>query len=121
MSKISDGSEIEPIHWADEAFAIICDVQKHVHQIVISALLPATDLDIYLNCETKESNRVTIRISSDGFQIVGQEFDTNNISGAIAYETPYALLNDISPAYVRSFADDLTAALLNLSESSDHD
>lgn len=121
MSKISDGREIEPIHWADEAFAVICDIQKHVHQIVISAVIPATDLEIYLNCETKEWNRITIRLSSDGFRIVGQEFDTNNISGAIAYETPYALLNDISPAYVQSFANDLTSALLNLSESNDHD
>lgn len=118
MSKISDGGEFEPIHWPDEADAVICDIEKHVQQIVISTLLPVTDLDIYLNCETKEANRITIRLSSDGFQVVGHSFDTNNISGAIAYETPYALLNAISPAYVQSFATGLSEALLNLQNSS---
>lgn len=113
MSVILDGGGFEPIHWPDEADAVIYDIKKHVQQIVISTLLPATDQDIYLNCETKEAKRSTIRLSAVGFEVVGHEFDTNNINAAIAYETPYALLNAISPAFVQSFANGLTEALLN--------
>lgn len=117
MSKISGDVGFEPIHWPDEAIAVICDVQKHVRQIVVSTAIPFTELSIYLNCETKDSKRVTVRLSSAGFQVVGHDFDTNNISDAFAYETPYALLSDISSAYVQSFADGLSEALLNLKRS----
>lgn len=121
MSKAAGDAAFEPIHWPDEALAVICDVQKHVRQIAISSSLPATELDIYLNCETKDAKRVTVRLSSAGFQVVGHDFDTNNISDGFAYETPYALLGDISAAFVQSFANGLSDALLTLRRSNSND
>lgn len=102
------------IHWPDEAAAVISDIEKNVQQIHISTQLPYTDLEIFINCETIESNRYTIRLSSDGFQIVGNAFDTITDKNGYPYETPYALLGAISPGYITSFGNELSKALLNL-------
>lgn len=119
MNKISEGGEFEPIHWPDEAAAVISDIKNHVRQIFTSSVLPSTEFEIYLNCETIESKKFTIRLSSDGFQVVGHAYNTNDILSAYPYETPYALLNDISPGYVASFGNELTNALLNLTHDSE--
>lgn len=113
MSKPND-SGFDVIHWPDEAAAVISDVKIHVREIVVSNVLPSTDLEIYLNCETLEAKKYTIRLSGDGFQIVSNAYDKIESSNGFPYETPYALLNEISPAYRTSFGNELTKALLNI-------
>lgn len=103
------------IQWEDEARAIIDDIKSHVHNVFISETLPSNNREIFLNCETLEQSKYTIRISSNGFQAVGHDFDsTDQLTTAVAYETPYALLGVISPSYTKSFGNDLAKALENL-------
>lgn len=116
MAASLDDSGFEVINWAEEAAAVIRDVKYHVREIVISMMLPATELEIYLNCETLEAKKCTIRLSSDGFQIVSNVYDRIDDVNGFPYETPYALLNEISPAYTAAFGNELTKALSNLAE-----
>lgn len=104
------------INWSDEAAAVINDVKSHVHEIFISTAFPSTEMEIYLNCETLESKKCTIRLSSDGFQIVGDSYDKIDHLNGFPYETPYALLSVLSPGYTASFGNKLSDALKNLQE-----
>lgn len=106
------------IDWREEAIAVIDDISKHVHSISISEQLDVTKNEIYLNCETNESNKYTIRLSSAGYQMVGNAFDLCTNKAAIAYETPYALLGVISPGYITSFGNELSRALSQLAQDS---
>lgn len=110
---------LDVINWSDEAAAVINDVKGHVREISISTKIPATDLEIYLNCETLEFKRCTIRLSSDGFQIVGDSYDKIDDLRTFPYETPYALLNVLSPGYAISFGNELSKALENLQNQSE--
>lgn len=110
---------VDVINWTDEATAVINDVKGHVREISISTKLPATELEIFLNCETLESKRCTIRLSSDGFQIVGDAYDKIDDPRTFPYETPYALLNVLSPGYAVSFGNELSKALENLQSQSE--
>lgn len=104
------------IDWREEATAVIDDISKHVHNISISDKLAVTETEVYLNCETNESNKYTIRLSSNGYQVVGNAFDRCTDTTAIAYETPYALLGVISPGYITSFGNELSKALSHLAQ-----
>lgn len=119
MTTSSFDGEFGAINWPDEAEAVINDIKNHVRNIFISNVLPSTDLEIYLNCETFEQKRLTIRLSGDGYQIIGNDFNRIDDEKAVPYETPYALLNQISPGYVESFGNALSAALFNLERKSD--
>lgn len=104
------------IDWREEATAVIDDIGKHVRSITISERLAITETEIFLNCETNELNKYTIRLSSDGYQVVGDAFDRCNDMTAIAYETPYALLGVISSGYITSFGNELSKALSHLAQ-----
>lgn len=114
MSSTADDSGFDMISWPDEAAAVINDVQQHVREIFISSILPSTEIEIYLNCETLEGRKCTIRLSGDGFQIVSNSYDRVDHLNGFPYETPYALLNEISVGYTASFGNQLTKALSNL-------
>ncbi|XP_055318315.1 GSK3-beta interaction protein [Sitodiplosis mosellana] len=114
MSAAHEDSGFDIINWTDEAATVISDVKGHVRQISISTTLPSTELEIYLNCETLEAKKFTIRLSSDGFRIVSNTFDQIDDLNGFPYETPYALLNELSPAYTNSFGNELSRALSNL-------
>lgn len=105
------------IKWDEEARAVIDDVKNNVQQICISESLPATDHCIYLNCETLEGNKYTICLSSSGFQIVGKDFNkVDAIDSSVTYETPYAMLTEISESYKQSFGEELKKALIEHSK-----
>lgn len=116
MASSLDDSGFDVINWSEEAAAVISDVKGHVQKIFISTVLQPTELEIYLNCETLESKKCTIRLSTDGFQIVSNTFDKIDNLNGIAYETPYALLNELSPGYTNAFGNELSTALSNLPE-----
>lgn len=116
MAATFDDSGFEVINWPDEAAAVINDVKNHVREIFISTVLPSTELEIHLNCETLESNKYTIRLSGDGFQVVSKTYDTVDDLNGFPYETPYALLNELSPGYTAAFGNDLTKALSNFAD-----
>lgn len=115
----TDDDSSDPIlEWQDEAKAIIKDVQNHVKEIQVSTKFESDKANIFLNLTTLEEETFCVRISTEGFQIVGRVYDTVESNGnpSVTYETPYALLNDISALYVESFGNDLTAALQKIIE-----
>lgn len=116
MTSTSSDFSFGIINWPDEAAAVISDVKSHVNEIFISTVLPSTEMEIYLNCETLESGKYTIRLSSDGFLIVGDSYDKIDHLNGFSYETPYALLSVLSPGYTASFGNKLSDALKNLQE-----
>ena len=88
--------------WREEAEAVIADISSMVNSITISSILPCDESGIYLNVETKENSSFTIEMSTAGFRVCGNQLDLieeNDDQEKIYYETPYALLDSISPAY----------------------
>ncbi|XP_055908540.1 uncharacterized protein LOC129943256 [Eupeodes corollae] len=115
--KNSDSENI--LNWTDEANAIIQDVNNHVNHIEVSKKLKSSATEIFLNLRTLENTEFCVRASGNGFQIVAEEFDKNNYTkpkddeeeDEDIFETPYALLNKISPSYTKSFANQLRKQL----------
>ncbi|KAF7283141.1 GSK3B-interacting protein-like [Rhynchophorus ferrugineus] len=91
--------------WQEEAQAIINDVKDHVKLIEVSKHLQSTDSRIYLNVETLENARYTFELTVQGFRFCGDSFDSNNLENDNYFETPYALLNSVSPSFKNSFMD----------------
>ncbi|OTF76766.1 DUF727 domain containing protein [Euroglyphus maynei] len=132
-----NGDNTDEEGWRSEALAVIDDIQPFVEFISISSALPCDNNGIYINLETKESIRLTIELSSVGFRICGRSFDTIDDSNEIDhieitshssledeppsrismnsyYETPYSLLDTISPSYRNAFSDELSQRLMKL-------
>uniref|UniRef100_W8AKG9 GSK3-beta interaction protein n=1 Tax=Ceratitis capitata TaxID=7213 RepID=W8AKG9_CERCA len=118
----NDDDEI--INWEEEAIAIIKDVSPHVASIDISRQLPNNESKVYLNVRTIEGQDFSVQVSSIGFRVVGNAFDTidadkeeiNEDEEEMVYETPYALLDKISPRYVESFGNQLCKQLLSVQQ-----
>jgi len=100
--------------WKDEARGVIRDIEAYVTSVSVAENIPSTNSQIFLNLLTKENNKYTIALSSEGFKVVGYSFDTADIDGETVYETPYSLLDNLSPAYREAFGNDLTTQLLKL-------
>lgn len=117
----SDNGE-QIINWVEEATAIIKDVRTHVAEIDISKQLPSNESHIYLNMRTFEGAAYCVHVSSLGFRIVSEFYDTidtdkEELDGEEeVFETPYALLDKISPRYVESFGNQLCKQLLHLQQ-----
>ena len=98
--------------------------------VTVSSELPSTNSQIFLNLVTKEEQEYTVVLNSEGFKVVGFSFNTTDIEGwgwewvlvlimipvfrETVYETPYSLLDNLSPAYREAFGQDLTNQLLKL-------
>lgn len=102
--------------------AVINDVSSFVNSLSISEKLPCNESGIHFNLETKESKRYTVELSTAGFRISGHAFDALDdndsygdcVSTCRPYETIYALLDAVSPAYRQSFSSALAAKLSQL-------
>ncbi|XP_028982344.1 GSK3-beta interaction protein [Diachasma alloeum] len=102
--------------WRVEAEAIINDIRSHVKDIRISEALTSTNSSIYLNVTTLENLKFCIEVSPEGFKITGNEHNALANTESEVYETPYSLLDSISPMYRESFGNSLMAKLNKLSE-----
>lgn len=106
-------------HWILEAQAIIDDVKQHVADIKVSKKLRNSNQSFHLNLTTLEGSRFCIEVSSAGFTIVGNEHDDATSKGENErFETPYSLLNFVSPQYKDSFGSSLVHRLEQLNDSS---
>ena len=80
----------------------------------------SSDCQIYLNITTVEEQKITVELSGQGFCIVCQNaYDTIQNQEAPPseyFETPYSLLDKISPGYRKAFGDNLEKALRKLSQ-----
>ncbi|KAH8293892.1 hypothetical protein KR054_006235 [Drosophila jambulina] len=134
-----DPDEEQPFNCVDEANAIINDVKAHVAEICISSKLASDATQIFLNIRTIESATCCVQVTSRGFKIVSSQYDTidedKRISALLCngggsndddedededeeeiFETPYALLDKISPRYVESFGNQLCQQLRQLQQ-----
>lgn len=109
----------ELLNWESEANAIIRDVKDHVAAIFISASVPSSRSRIFLNLTTLEQKRLCIRVSGEGFRVVGKDHDQQLPEEELdteTFDTPYALLGQISNGYTNSFGNCLSDALQKLAE-----
>ncbi|XP_017004265.2 GSK3-beta interaction protein [Drosophila takahashii] len=131
----AEPGEEQPFNCEDEANAIINDVKAHVAEICISSKLASDATQIYLNIRTIESATCCVQVTSRGFKIVSSQYDTIDEDARISallrngqdqdndveeqeeiFETPYALLDKISPRYVESFGNQLCQQLRQLQQ-----
>jgi len=103
--------------WREEAAAVIKDVEKYVEVILISDKLESSRQSIYLNLTTKEAKTFTIELSAQGFRVVGDHHNSTSQASSGVFETPYSLLDSISPTYREAFGNDLSNQLLKLQAS----
>ncbi|KAJ6221991.1 hypothetical protein RDWZM_000536 [Blomia tropicalis] len=126
-----NGENTDDEGWRSEALAVVADIKQFVKRIDISDQLPCDENGIYLNLQTKEGDSMTVELSCAGFRVCAHQFDTltnekqrivtsassssnDTISFETYYETPYALLDSISPAYRDSFSSELAQRLQQL-------
>lgn len=102
--------------WKIETAAVIKDIKNHVTSAGIS-LLDGSDDCIYFNITTLEGNKYCIQMSKAGFMIADTCHDSSTSVSEDYFETPYALLDKISPMYRQSFASKLIASLSALKDN----
>ena len=96
--------------WKLEVAAVIEDIRSHVMSADVSQLDGSDDF-IFFNITTLEGNKYCIQMSKAGFVIADTCHDSSNSLSEDYFETPYALLDKISPRYRQSFASKLITSL----------
>ncbi|XP_017102624.2 GSK3-beta interaction protein [Drosophila bipectinata] len=130
----TESGDEQAFNCLDEANAIIQDVKAHVAEICVSSKLASDATQIYLNIRTIESATCCVQVTSRGFKIVSSQYDTIDEDPRVSallrngeadkqdeeeeeiFETPYALLDKISPRYVESFGNQLCQQLRQLQQ-----
>ncbi len=104
-----------------EAEAAVKEVSFAVEHVSISEKLPCNSDIVYLNIRTKENKVFCVRLTIQGFAIVGEQFDMPSVTESKPlklYETIYQLLDDNSEQYRNSFGLALTEKLNQIANSS---
>ncbi|XP_023246153.1 GSK3-beta interaction protein-like [Copidosoma floridanum] len=116
-----DEKVLDTEQWKIEAQAVIDDVKHHVRNFQVSSTIQSSNRAIHLNLTTLEGLQFCVRLSPQGFSIVGNKHDcTDNADFDLDYyETIYSLLDYISPQYRNSFSKHLAEKLQQLSNSHD--
>ena len=89
------------------------------NEINLFIFLQSSSSHIYLNLTTLECRDFTVQLTAQGFQIVAEAHDTVQESSNSDddeeerdfFETPYSLLNKISPGYSDAFGNNLLQKL----------
>lgn len=107
--------------WPQEAEAAIGDIKRHVKNASISLKLHNNNQRIYINLTTLENADYCVEMSAAGFRVVGRKYDDVSLASIenMNYETPYALLNNISQKYRESFGGELMNKLLDLARKAE--
>lgn len=119
------------MNWKAEAQAVIKDISNCVTTARLSSQCATSsgsssseEEAAYINIETKEGIKITVRLDTSGFSVVGRDhFDDKSLESRSnqKYETIYALLNNLSPSYTLTFAQNLTDKLSKLANSTGSD
>lgn len=107
--------------WRTEAVAVIQDIQEHVQNIGVSDKIQSTNQCIYLNLTTVEGKQYCVELSVNGFRTVGNTYDNKTEPSDRHFETPYALLNHVSPSYKTVFGNSLLKKLEDVQFQDDSD
>lgn len=105
------------INWLEEAEAVIADINPFVEEISISSRQPDTDSMVLLNLKTYENEKFCVRLCASGFGVIGSDYDSESINEIKWFETPYAMLSEISKSYVNRFQHSLLEKLKHLENS----
>lgn len=111
--------EEQILQWEAEAEAVIEDIKSFVNEISVARNVPPLVNGIYINLKTAENKMYCIEMSSEGFRVVGNNFDEiSDVSenSTPNYETPYSLLASLSPSYNVSFGNKLREKLTKLQD-----
>ncbi|KAJ3655472.1 hypothetical protein Zmor_014603 [Zophobas morio] len=99
-------------NWKLEALAVVKDIENHVKSITV---LNGTDQQIYFNLTTIEGNDFCIELSGSGFRVAGKSYNQKSDENEDFFETPYSLLDHVSPSFHKSFGNELLSKLTDLS------
>jgi len=97
--------------WREEAKGVIKEIVNFVKVFAVSDQLKASSTEIFLNLVTLEDSTFTIKLNERGFEVVGNNLDTNNVEGDRVYETPHSLLDNLSPGYRQAWGTSLSQQL----------
>lgn len=111
----SDDRVFDEEQWKVEAEAVINDIKPHVKEIKLSTKLPTTSQRVYLNLTTLEELKFCVELSALGFSVVDNLHDSASKIEGKYFETPYSLLEHLSPRYSQSFGAMLFDKLRKLS------
>ena len=99
--------------WKKEAEAVIADVKSCVAHICLSEGQPNPKNEIFMNLTILEGDEFTVQLTVAGFRIVGNKHESIDPGMQTRfYETPYALLNEISKKFNEVFSERLSQRLL---------
>lgn len=101
---------IEEKPYQEELKSIIEEIRFGVTEVGMSTL-PANELASYFNLQTKEGVRMCIKMSRQGFQVVGNDYNFSDVENGQCFESINALLDSLSPAYRRLFSEALAKKL----------
>lgn len=104
---------IEEVPYQEELKSIIEEIRFAVADVGMSTL-PSDELASFFNLKTKEDKRMCVMMSRQGFQIVGSDYDIQDIKDGQCFETVNALLDSPSPTYRKLFSEALTKKLQEL-------
>ena len=69
--------------WREEAKGVIKEIVNFVKVFAVSDQLKASSTEIFLNLVTLEDSTFTIKLNERGFEVVGNNLDTNNVEGCV--------------------------------------
>jgi hypothetical protein len=98
-----------------EAEKAVDFIKFGVNQVFVSKKLQKSETLAYLNLKTLENKTYCVRLTINGYQIVSYEFDvideTLDEDDLLSSESIDALLNSISPLFVKKFSESLVEKL----------
>ena len=109
------------IDYREEAQLCLDETAYALQDGGISYSLPSDSPCAFLNLTTREGLTFCVCLSSNGFRVVGRDYDRNDIAEdeAEVYESIYSLLTAISPSYQHTFSEAVTSKLNQLVDT-DH-
>ncbi len=103
------------IKWDEEANGVINDIKPFLKDVHISKNQPAIERMVLLNLETYENEKFCVKLCESGFAVVSRNHDTCEATDVEKwFETPYAMLSQLSPSYPERFKQSLLDKLNNL-------
>ena len=108
---------MENLDFKREAEWTVKEIEDYVDTVELSKVLPQLNSCAYLNIRTKEKMEFCVRLSSDGYKVVGNKFNEIDISSSnLIFETVFSLMNHLSPNYQTNFSEKLSERLQKLIE-----
>ncbi len=96
----------------NEAQRVVNEIQFGIEKAYVSEKLVSNHSIAFINIRTLEKEEWCIQLTANGYSIVGNTFDSVTMSeSAETYETVEALMNRISPKYMKLFNESVAAKL----------